>query len=88
MKTAAGLVVLILFVIILGFLVRNANVQRDQEEMKAEDEPSTLVLSYGKEGLVAKKPLIVEGEGHFKNMRQLTFGGENAEAYFSSDAAG
>lgn len=29
--------------------------------------------------------LIVEGERHFKNIRQLTFSGENAEAYFSSD---
>lgn len=26
-----------------------------------------------------------EGEKHFKNIRQLTFGGENAEAYFSPD---
>ena len=26
-----------------------------------------------------------EGERHFKNIRQLTFGGENAEAYFSPD---
>ena len=26
-----------------------------------------------------------EGEGHFANMRQLTFGGDNAEAYFSFD---
>ncbi len=25
------------------------------------------------------------GETHFKNVRQLTFGGDNAEAYFSSD---
>ena len=24
-------------------------------------------------------------ETHFKNVKQLTFGGENAEAYFSSD---
>jgi TolB protein len=30
-------------------------------------------------------PLAVEGEKHLKNIRQLTFGGENAEAYFSSD---
>ena len=29
--------------------------------------------------------LIQEGEEHFKNLRQLTFSGENAEAYFSSD---
>jgi TolB protein len=27
--------------------------------------------------------LIVEGEKHFSNIRQLTFGGENAEGYFS-----
>ena len=27
----------------------------------------------------------VEGETHFKDVRQLTFGGENAEAYFSPD---
>ena len=26
-----------------------------------------------------------EGENHFKNLRQLTFGGDNAEAYFSYD---
>lgn len=29
--------------------------------------------------------LAVEGEKHFKNIKQLTFGGENAEAYFSFD---
>jgi Tol biopolymer transport system component len=27
-----------------------------------------------------------QGETHFANMRQLTFGGDNAEAYFSSDS--
>ena len=26
-----------------------------------------------------------EGEGHLRNLRQLTFGGENAEAYWSFD---
>lgn len=29
--------------------------------------------------------LIHEGEKHFKNIRQLTFGGDNAEAYWSFD---
>ena len=29
---------------------------------------------------------IFEGEKHLKNIRQLTFGGENAEAYFSYNA--
>jgi hypothetical protein len=27
----------------------------------------------------------IYGETHFKHMRQLTFSGENAEAYFSAD---
>ncbi|MGI8811186.1 MAG: TolB family protein [Pyrinomonadaceae bacterium] len=30
-------------------------------------------------------PLTIEGEKHLKNIKQLTFGGENAEAYFSFD---
>lgn len=30
-------------------------------------------------------PLRIPEETHLKNIRQLTFGGENAEAYFSSD---
>ena len=29
--------------------------------------------------------LIQDGEGYFKNLRQLTFSGENAEAYISAD---
>ena len=29
--------------------------------------------------------LAIEGEKHLKNIKQLTFGGENAEAYFSFD---
>lgn len=32
-----------------------------------------------------EKPLSVSGEKHLRNIKQLTFGGENAEAYFSSD---
>ena len=32
-----------------------------------------------------KSSLIFPKESHFKNMRQLTFGGENAEAYWSFD---
>jgi Tol biopolymer transport system component len=31
------------------------------------------------------EPLLYDGETHLKNIRQLTFGGENAEAYFSFD---
>ena len=29
--------------------------------------------------------LIMPGEKHFKHIRQLTFGGDNAEAYWSFD---
>ena len=45
---------------------------------------------------VINNPTLVDGsanehilpkESHFKNLRQLTFGGENAEAYFSSDGS-
>ena len=32
-----------------------------------------------------KTSLIYPEEVHFKNMKQLTFGGENAEAYWSFD---
>ncbi len=32
-----------------------------------------------------KDTLLFEGEKHFANMQQLTFGGDNAEAYFSFD---
>ena len=34
---------------------------------------------------VAQGPLAVSGEKHLSNIKQLTFGGENAEAYFSFD---
>ena len=35
--------------------------------------------------LTAQNTLAVAGEKHLKNIKQLTFGGENAEAYFSFD---
>ena len=34
---------------------------------------------------IAQNDLAVKGEHHLKNIKQLTFGGENAEAYFSFD---
>ncbi len=36
---------------------------------------------------VAEPDLALPGERHLRNVRQLTFGGENAEAYFSFDGA-
>ncbi|MBX7045950.1 MAG: hypothetical protein K1X86_08940 [Ignavibacteria bacterium] len=35
---------------------------------------------------ISEDTLYFEGEKHFKNIKQLTFGGENAEAYFSFDS--
>ena len=35
--------------------------------------------------LICGENILVDGELHFDNMRQLTFSGENAEAYFSPD---
>lgn len=35
--------------------------------------------------LFAAEPVWFEGETHLQNIQQLTFGGENAEAYFSKD---
>jgi TolB protein len=43
----------------------------------------TLVFSGG--ALAQNNSLVVAGEKHLQNIRQLTFGGENAEAYFSFD---
>jgi len=31
---------------------------------------------------VAQGPLAISGEKHLSNINQLTFGGENADAYF------
>jgi len=36
-------------------------------------------------GFIAAQDLTVPGEKHLTNIKQLTFGGENAEAYFSFD---
>ena len=50
---------------------------------------STFFLSEIKTNVPAKKvyedTLQYPQERHFKNLRQLTFGGDNAEAYFSFD---
>jgi len=37
----------------------------------------------GPDGSVLKDTLIAEGEKHFKSLKKLTFGGDNAEAYWS-----
>src|SRR5436190_22085044 len=51
---------------------------------------SLLILAGGSKAHPAKpqatdEPLRIAGEKHLRNIKQLTFGGENAEAYFSAD---
>ncbi|SVD99370.1 uncharacterized protein METZ01_LOCUS452224, partial [marine metagenome] len=46
---------------------------------------SMLALSGCEKTQEYSNELIQKGETHFKNIRQLTFSGENAEAYFSFD---
>ena len=43
--------------------------------------------TFASEAKTDAQTLIFPGETHFKNLRQLTFGGQNAEAYFSRDGA-
>ena len=45
----------------------------------------TTILSLSFSIFAQDGKLNFEGEKHLKNIKQLTFGGENAEAYFSSD---
>lgn len=49
-------------------------------EMLRHDPPTI-----GAQGIAADTTVHYPGEKHLKNVRQLTFGGDNAEAYFSSD---
>ena len=44
-----------------------------------------LILAFALSTFAQTKDLSVDGEKHLKNIKQLTFGGENAEAYFSFD---
>src|ERR1041385_218307 len=45
----------------------------------------TAIVFYPTSIKTQNNPLALPNEKHLANMRQLTFGGENAEAYFSSD---
>lgn len=44
-----------------------------------------IIITLMSTSFAQQKPLAVDGERRLKNIKQLTFGGENAEAYFSSD---
>ena len=44
-----------------------------------------VIITFLSTGFAQESKLTVDGERHLKNIRQLSFGGENAEAYFSFD---
>lgn len=44
-----------------------------------------VIISLVSSSFAQQKSLLLDGEKHLKNIKQLTFGGENAEAYFSFD---
>lgn len=46
---------------------------------------AVLMIFASIDAVTAQEKLLVPGEKRFKNVKQLTFGGENAEAYFSFD---
>ena len=62
-------------VIAAGLFVACGNQDHGQEQLQDPGTSSSL----------DQEATNIEGEGHLRNIRQLTFSGENAEAYFSSD---
>src|SRR5688572_296136 len=44
-----------------------------------------VLLVFSSDARAQNNSLTVAGEKHLQNVKQLTFGGENAEAYFSFD---
>jgi len=47
--------------------------------------PAHIGAQQSRESQNGNSPLSFPGERHLRNIRQLTFGGQNAEAYFSAD---
>src|SRR5438067_8794883 len=45
----------------------------------------SLMAAYSGSSLMQTSDLALPQEKHLRNLKQLTFGGENAEAYFSAD---
>ncbi|MFN3940199.1 MAG: TolB family protein [Chitinophagales bacterium] len=69
-----------LFIFLISMLVL-ISLSQFISEQKKKDANSIHLL----EKVEMQDSLIMPGEKHFTNMRQLTFGGDNAEAYWSFD---
>ena len=52
---------------------------------KNDTQKTTVTEKTAEETTASKNPLIYPEETHFKDLRQVTFGGDNAEAYWSFD---
>ncbi|MEZ4776805.1 MAG: hypothetical protein R3D00_26755 [Bacteroidia bacterium] len=63
----------IIYIIILSLFAVACSEKKAQESTEGES-------------VAMEDSLVLPGERHLKNMRQLTFGGDNAEAYFSFDS--
>ena len=57
----------------------------DSAEAQASGEPEVVAEAPFRTGAEAADHLIVENERHLASIRQITFGGQNAEAYWSTD---
>jgi Tol biopolymer transport system component len=69
-----------IFIIVLAFTIACDNPQSTQD-----DQAENSMTDTAKADTTTENQLIKAGETHFKNLRQLTFGGDNAEAYWSFD---
>lgn len=69
---------------IVLFFVTTAWVYKSSESAKSERLDLTVETDAGKRS-INNDTVHFPGETHFDNIRQLTFGGDNAEAYFSFD---
>lgn len=72
-----NLIVFALFLTGMMFSCQTNTENADQQEAETAEVDSTAVVS--------EEEHLIEGEKNLKNLTQLTFGGDNAEAYFSFD---
>ncbi len=74
---------LLIFASLLLFACQNS--ENNTENQKSEPEKKTEAPTSSNENELNPESLTYAGETNIKNLKQLTFGGDNAEAYFSFD---
>ncbi|HHB79167.1 MAG TPA: hypothetical protein ENK85_08040 [Saprospiraceae bacterium] len=68
----------IVTILVLVFSCKNETAHHSKENSHKTDGKASASVKY-------LDTLILDGENHFKSLRQVTFGGDNAEAYWSFD---